>query len=165
MVAYRPLCRPGYQKDASVPILIEDPLVKKLATKYDKTPAQIALRYLVSLSPEYNNWRRTLTLSLSVAESTRAELQTLRALKVKPSRNTLSCCNLFLYRRCKILPSYLNRQKWHASKKTWPRSNSTLRQRIWLCWMGLIAAIVTTRGNGRRTIRNIHSIYLINNTE
>lgn len=47
VTAYGPLGRPGFQKDASEPVLILDPKVKELATKYGKTPAQIALRYLV----------------------------------------------------------------------------------------------------------------------
>ena len=48
VTAYGPLGRPGFQKDASEPVLIEDPKVKQLAAKYGRTPAQIALRFLVS---------------------------------------------------------------------------------------------------------------------
>lgn len=47
VTAYGPLGRPGFQKDASEPVLIQDPKVKELAAKYGRTPAQIVLRYLV----------------------------------------------------------------------------------------------------------------------
>ena len=47
VTAYGPLGRPGFQKDASEPVLIEEPLLKQLAAKYGRTPAQIALRFLV----------------------------------------------------------------------------------------------------------------------
>jgi aldehyde reductase len=47
VTSYGSLGRPGFQKDASEPVLIRDPKVIELSEKYDKTPAQIVLRYLV----------------------------------------------------------------------------------------------------------------------
>lgn len=47
VTAYGPLGRPGFQKDSSEPVLLLDPKLKELAAKYGRSPAQIALRYLV----------------------------------------------------------------------------------------------------------------------
>lgn len=47
VTSYGPLGRPGFQKDASEPVLILDPKVIELSEKYGRTPAQIVLRYLV----------------------------------------------------------------------------------------------------------------------
>ncbi|XP_046464656.1 1,5-anhydro-D-fructose reductase-like [Daphnia pulex] len=46
VTSYGPLGRPGFQKDASEPVLILDPKVIELSEKYGRTPAQIVLRYL-----------------------------------------------------------------------------------------------------------------------
>lgn len=48
VTAYSPLGRPNAAKGNT--IAISDPKVLKLAEKYHKTPAQIVLRYTVSLS-------------------------------------------------------------------------------------------------------------------
>lgn len=61
VTAYGPLGRPGFQKDSSEPVLIQDPQILKLAAIYGRTPAQIALRYLV---------RETHLLSLSMIKIT-----------------------------------------------------------------------------------------------
>ena len=47
VTSYGSLGRPGFQKDASEPVLIRDRKVIELSEKYAKTPAQIVLRYLV----------------------------------------------------------------------------------------------------------------------
>lgn len=49
VTSYGPLGRPGFQKDASEPVLILDPKVIELSEKYGRTPAQIVLRFLVRM--------------------------------------------------------------------------------------------------------------------
>ena len=51
VTAYGPLGRPGLSQDAvNDPVVLEDPMLKEMAIKYDRTVAQILLRYLVCLS-------------------------------------------------------------------------------------------------------------------
>jgi len=50
LTAYGPLGRPGLSQDAvNDPVVLEDPILKQMATKYERTVAQILLRYLVTL--------------------------------------------------------------------------------------------------------------------
>ena len=49
LTAYAPLARPGYPKDATEPVLLDDPVLKKIAAKHSATAAQVALSYLVYL--------------------------------------------------------------------------------------------------------------------
>jgi aldehyde reductase len=50
LTAYGPLGRPGMHEDPSDPMLLEDPKLKELASKYNKTVGQILLRYLTMLN-------------------------------------------------------------------------------------------------------------------
>lgn len=51
VTAYGPLGRPGLsQNPENDPILLDDPKVKDIAVKYNRTVAQILLRYLVYTS-------------------------------------------------------------------------------------------------------------------
>jgi len=61
LTAYCPLGSPGSCAKPGQPVLLEDPLIKKLASKYGRSPAQIAIRYQIqrnvsaipkSVSPE-----------------------------------------------------------------------------------------------------------------
>ncbi|GLH13983.1 1,5-anhydro-D-fructose reductase [Gryllus bimaculatus] len=49
ITAFSPLANPGKQVVAGKPKLIDHPLLKEIGTKYNKTNAQIALRYLIQL--------------------------------------------------------------------------------------------------------------------
>ena len=49
ITAYSPLCRPDDNASADSPAPLKDPKIQELAKKYNKTAAQIILRYLVSI--------------------------------------------------------------------------------------------------------------------
>lgn len=68
VTAYGPLGRPGLSQDhENDPILLNDPKIKELASKYDRSIAQILLRYLV-IQVDVMIWLlfKTLTLVDSV---------------------------------------------------------------------------------------------------
>ena len=49
--SYGSLGRPGTpENDSEDPVLLDDPLIQSLAKKYGRTPAHIALRFLVKMS-------------------------------------------------------------------------------------------------------------------
>jgi diketogulonate reductase-like aldo/keto reductase len=49
ITAYCPLGRPNSIANAESPAPLKDPKIQELAKKYNKSPAQIVLRYLVSI--------------------------------------------------------------------------------------------------------------------
>jgi len=49
ITAYSPLCRPSSTSAADWPAPLTDPKIQELAKKYNKSAAQIILRYLVSI--------------------------------------------------------------------------------------------------------------------
>jgi aldehyde reductase len=49
LTAYGPLGRPGLSQDAvNDPVVMDDPILKQMAAKYNRTVAQILLRFLVT---------------------------------------------------------------------------------------------------------------------
>lgn len=61
--SYGSLGRPG-MNEPDDPVLLDDPTIKQLAAKYDKSAAQIALRYLVFPSIESENYQNNLIMDL-----------------------------------------------------------------------------------------------------
>lgn len=49
ITAYSPLCSPNTIASADSPAPLKDPKIQELAKKYNKSAAQIILRYLVSI--------------------------------------------------------------------------------------------------------------------